>query len=437
MANMSRGRFLGALSAGACAAFAQRGSGIDAARLRKHIEELSAFGRPQGGTFASGVSRVGFSDADVAGRAYVMQLMRDAGVEPRVDTAGNIFGLKAGSADRNAAPVLFGSHIDSVPSGGNFDGDLGVLAAIEVLHALRNTQLNRPLEMVVWAAEEATAYNRSLYGSRAAIGHLGDGELDEVWNGVRKAAAIRKIGGNPDRIAEAQRKPASFHAYLELHIEQGGTLEKEKLPIGVVEGIVTVDRFEVTVKGFANHAGTTPMRDRQDALLAASQLALAVREIVMSEPGRQVGTVGRFEVSPNSPNVVPGEVRMTVELRDLSDVKLARLGRKIEIEAQKIAAAAKVQIDMKRNTHHDGAVANPKLMERIEASARTLGLASKRLPSGAGHDAQCMAVLGPMGMIFVPSVGGVSHSPREFTHWEDCANGANVLLDAVRTLANE
>lgn len=434
MRGITRSEFL----KGAAASLVAKGAVVDAARLRRHIEELSVFGRPAGGTFASGVSRVGFSDADVAGRARVMEWMREAvpGVTPRIDAAGNIAIRKPG-ADASAAPVLFGSHIDSVPNGGNFDGDLGVLAGIEVLHAMRGVPHRRPLECVVWAAEEATAYSRSLYGSRAAIGHLAAGELDEVWNGVRKSDAIRKIGGDPARIAEAQRAKGSFHAYLELHIEQGGTLEKEKLQIGVVEGIVTVDRFEVVVKGMANHAGTTPMRDRQDALIAASQLTLAVREILMSEPGRQVGTVGRLEVSPNSPNVVPGEVRMTVEIRDLSDIKLARLGRKIELRAQQIASTTNTQIEMKRSTHHDGAVSDPRLMDLIEKSARTLGYTSRRMPSGAGHDAQSMAVLGPMAMIFVPSVGGVSHSPREFTEWDDCARGAEVLLAAVRQLAME
>ncbi len=433
MRGITRSEFL----LGAAASLVARGAVVDAARLRRHIEELSVFGRPAGGTFASGVSRVGFSDADVAGRARVMEWMREAvpGATPRIDAAGNISIRKPGT-DAGATPVLFGSHIDSVPNGGNFDGDLGVLAGIEVLHAMRAVPHRRPLECVVWAAEEATAYNRSLYGSRAAIGHLAAGELDEVWNGVRKSDAIRKIGGDPARIAEAQRAKGSFHAYLELHIEQGGTLEKEKLQIGVVEGIVTVDRFEVVVKGMANHAGTTPMRDRQDALIAASQLTLAVREIMMSEPGRQVGTVGRLEVSPNSPNVVPGEVRMTVEIRDLSDIKLARLGRKIESKAQQIASATNTQVEMKRSTHHDGAVSDPRLMDVVEKSARTLGLTSRRLPSGAGHDAQSMAVPGPMAMIFVPSVGGISHSPREFTTWEDCANGANVLLHAVQALAD-
>jgi N-carbamoyl-L-amino-acid hydrolase len=250
---------------------------VNTARLREHLEALSVFGRPAGGTFASGVSRVAYSDADVAGRAYVMKLMTDAGLAPRIDAAGNIFGRRAGT-DANLAPVLFGSHIDSVPNGGNFDGDVGSLGAIEVVQTLNTAGITtrRPLQVVIWSNEEGVAFNNGLAGSRAAAGHLEPGELDAVWNGVKKSDALRKIGGNPDRIAEARRKAGSFHCYLELHIEQGGTLDRAGIPIGVVEGIVAIDRYEVEIKGFANHAGTTPMPERRDALVAASYLTIAV-----------------------------------------------------------------------------------------------------------------------------------------------------------------
>src|SRR6185295_8475233 len=196
---------------------------------------------------------------------------------------------------------------------------------------------NRPLEVVVWCNEEGFAFNNGLYGSRAAAGHLDPGELDLVWNGVKKSDAIRKVGGNPERIAEARRKPGSFHCYLELHIEQGGTLEQEGIPVGVVEGIVAIDRYEVEIRGFANHAGTTPMPQRRDALLAASYLTIAVNETVRREPGRQVGTVGQIAVTPNAPNVVPGVVKLTVELRDLSSAKILKLAEQIRERAKEIA----------------------------------------------------------------------------------------------------
>jgi len=390
------------------------------------------FGRPAGGTFADGVSRVAYSDADVAGRAYVHKLMDAAGLKTRIDAAGNIYGRRAGTQD-SLPPVLFGSHIDSVPNGGNFDGDLGSLAAIEVAQALQEAGVTtrRPLEVVVWQNEEGYAFNNGLAGSRAAAGLLDKGELDAVWNGVTKADAIRKIGGAPERIGEAKRAKGSFAVYLELHIEQGGNLEKAGVDIGVVEGIVSIARSDVEVRGFANHAGTTPMPERQDALVAASQLVVAVNEIVRREPGRQVGTVGQLNVTPNAPNIVPGIVKLVVELRDLDAAKIQRLGGQIRARAGEIAAQTKTQIDMRPAAFHEAAMATPAVQASIEAAASKLGLKHMRLPSGAGHDAQAMATLGPMGMIFVPSMGGISHSPKELTKWEDCARGAQVLMQTV------
>jgi N-carbamoyl-L-amino-acid hydrolase len=427
---MNRRNFIGTLAA---AAMAQPPlPRVNAARLREHLEALSVFGRPNGGTFANGVSRYAYSDADVAGRAYVMKLIEGLGLNPRIDTAGNILALRQGT-NASLPPVLFGSHIDSVPNGGNFDGDLGTLAAIEVVQTLNEAQVTLPrsLEIVVWQNEEGYAFNNGLVGSRAAAGRLDPGELDVVWNGMKKSDAIRKIGGKPERIAEANRGPGSFACYLELHIEQGGTLERAGIPIGVVEGIVSIDRYEVNVRGFANHAGTTPMPDRQDALVAASMLTVAVNEIVRAEPGRQVGTVGQLNVTPNVPNIVPGAVQMVVELRDLSEKKVANLGEKIRTRAKEIAAQTRTEIDMRLAAHHDAALATPEVQSSIEAACAKLGLKSQRLPSGAGHDAQMMATLGPMGMIFVPSVAGISHSPMELTRWEDCARGADVLLATV------
>ena len=245
------------------------------------------------------------------------------------------------------------------------------------------------------------------------------------------ADGLRKLGGDPTRLADSRIAPGSFHCYLELHIEQSGTLEKAAVPVGVVEGIVSIDEYEVEIRGFANHAGTTPMPERRNALLAAARLIEAVQEIVTREPGRQVGTVGRLEVSPNARNVVPGLVRHSIELRDLSAEKIARLGKQIQERAQAIARETQTEISMKLVEHDEAAIATPQIQSQIEAAAASLGLKTMRLPSGAGHDAQVMAKLGPMGMIFVPSVDGISHSPKELTRWADCANGANVLLETV------
>lgn len=433
---MTRRRFTSALALAAPLARAAAAPRVDGARLRSHLEKLSEFGRPPGGAFSDGVSRLAYSDADVAGRRYVMGLMEAAGLQPRIDPAGNIFARRAG-ADPARAPVLFGSHIDSVPNGGNFDGDVGSLSAIEVVQTLQEAGIatRRPLEIVVWANEEGVAFNNGLDGSRAAAGQTPLTDLDQVWNGLKKSDALRKIGGDPARFAEARLKPGYFHCYLELHIEQGGTLDLAKIPIGVVEGIVSIDRYEAEIRGFANHAGTTPMPERRDALLASSHLTIAVNEVVGSEPGRQVGTVGQIAVTPNAPNVIPGRVVQTIELRDLSAPKIQRLARQVETRAADIARQTRTEITIRQIAHHDAALATPALQASIERSARKLGLATHRLPSGAGHDAQMMALLGPMGMIFVPSVNGISHSPNELSRWEDIANGADVLLETVLTEA--
>ncbi len=405
---------------------------IDGNTLRQRLEALSLFGRASGGVFAGGVSRVAYSDADMGGRKYVMDLMRAAGLNLRVDPAGNIFGRRAGT-DASLAPILFGSHIDSVPNGGNFDGDLGSLSALAVLDALTvaRTTTRHPLEMVIWSNEEGVAFNRGLGGSRIVAGDVKSSDMEVVWNGTTRADAIRKIGGNPDRILEAVRPRGAHHCYLELHIEQGGSLERHNIPVGVVEGIVGLHNHEVTITGFANHAGTTAMTDRHDALVAASYLTIAIRDIVTAEPGRQVGTVGKLDVKPNAPNVIPGVVRFTVDLRDLSAGKLARISERIRQRATVISNDTNTAIEFTSTSLIPAAAADATVQRAIEKSIAQLGVGSERLPSGALHDAQMMARLSPMGMIFVPSVRGISHSPLELTRWDDCTQGANVLLGAV------
>jgi N-carbamoyl-L-amino-acid hydrolase len=405
---------------------------VDALALRARIEALSVFGRPAGGTFADGVSRTAYSDADVAGRAYVMAQMRAAGLQPRIDPAGNIFARREGTV-ATMPPILFGSHIDSVPNGGNFDGDLGSLSALGAIEALTTAgvRTRHPLEMVVWAHEESYAFGRGLACSRIVAGDVKASDMDEVWNGLRRGDAIRKIGGDPDRILAARRDTGSHHCYLELHIEQGGTLERAGIPVGVVAGIVAIDRYEAIITGFANHSGTTPMADRHDALLAASHLTIAVRDAATRRPGRQVATVGRLEVTPNSANVIPGLVQLSVELRDLDPRTLAQMMDDIRARASDIASTTGTTIEFRELARAAPAAAAPEVQTAIERAAASLNLGTSRLPSGAGHDAQMMARLGPMGMVFVPSVGGVSHSPKELTHWEDCARGADVLLRTV------
>ncbi len=409
-----------------------RAPAIDSQRLRARLERLSTFGRPAGGGFDSGVSRVAYSDADVGARAWLLDEIRGAGLTPRIDPAGNVF-ARWGGADAGRKAILFGSHIDSVPNGGNFDGDLGTLASLGAIEACQAAGLTsrHPFEIVLWAHEESTAFGRGTAASRIVAGDLHAGDLDETWNGLRRADGIRRIGGDPARIEQAVKRPGDWHAYLELHIEQGGTLDRRRIPIGVVEGIVAIHRYDVVIAGFANHAGTTPMHERQDALVAAAEFVLAVREIVRARPGRQVGTVGRIETLPNSPNVIPGQVTLSAEFRDLSEQTLDSVAADMKARAALIAQNTQTTITMRLASRSPPALADAAMQKAIETAAARAGLEATRLPSGAGHDAQMIARLCPMGMIFVPSIGGVSHSPLERTTWDDCARGAAVLLGAI------
>lgn len=400
---------------------------INPARLRKSLEDLSVFGRPAGGVFDDGVSRFAYSEADIAGRKFAMGLIVAAGAQPRIDAAGNIRALRRGR-DRALKPIIIGSHIDSVPGGGNFDGALGSMAAIEILTTLNERQvfLRHPLEVVLWSNEEG-----GTIGSGLATGRMDQSVLEGTGNGIRRRDGLARIGGNPDRLPEARISKGDVAAYLELHIEQSGLLERAGVPIGVVDGIVAINDYDVTIKGFANHAGTTPMHDRKNALLAAAKLIVAVQEEVTRSPGRQVGTVGHLEVTPNARNVVPGLVNLTIELRDLDAEKINEIGRRVRQRAQTIAAETQTEITINEADDDPAAIATPALQRQIELAAAGLGLRTMHLPSGAGHDAAMLAAVTDMGMIFVPSVAGISHSPHELTRWQDCANGAEVLLQTV------
>jgi len=401
-----------------------RAPNLNAARLNAHLKELSAFGaNPQGG-----VSRVAYSDFDRAGRAYAMGLMGAASLDVSVDFAGNIFGKRPGT-DSSLKPIIFGSHIDSVPEGGNYDGTLGSLSAIEVAQSLAEQKIRtrHPLEIVIWANEEG-----GLYGSRAVSGQLTAPELsNRAWSGKTIEEGIAFVGGTPARLAEVRRQRGDIATYLELHIEQGGNLEREGLNIGVVEGIVGIKQWDVTVTGFQNHAGTTPMDRRQDALLAAARFVEMVNRVVRSEPGRQVGTVGRIQAFPGAPNVIPGRVVCSLELRDLDAAKIDRLYWVVVAEAAKIGEASGATFEYRSLHENVPAPSDPAVRELIDQSAKTLGYTTRHMPSGAGHDAQAMAQLGPMGMIFIPSIGGISHSPKEFSTVEDIARGALVLMGSV------
>jgi N-carbamoyl-L-amino-acid hydrolase len=397
---------------------------VNGPRIIEHLNALAEFGKnPQGG-----VSRVAYSEADRRGREYVFGLMQQTKLEASIDAAGNLIGRRAGSV-KNLPPLLFGSHIDSVPEGGNYDGVVGSLGAIEVAQTLaeNNIVTRHPLEVIIFQNEEG-----GLIGSRAIDGELTEKELDLVSrSGKTIREGINFIGGDTTKLSTVRRKRGDIAAYLELHIEQGGILETEKVDIGIVEGIVGINWWDVTIEGFANHAGTTAMNNRQDALLAAAKFIEAVNRVVISIPGRQVGTVGRIQAMPGAPNVIPGKVILSLELRDLDAAKIQMLFEKVRTEAGQIAQSSKVTFDFKEININIPAPTDVRIRSLIAESAKELGLSTKQMPSGAGHDAQDMARLAPVGMIFIPSIGGISHSPREFSKPADIANGANVLLQAV------
>jgi N-carbamoyl-L-amino-acid hydrolase len=428
---MNRRQFTSTLLAGMPAVAWQAGRPelprVHGERLNAHLDALADLGKTADG----GNGRVAYSDGDREAREFVMRLMAEARLQAHIDVAGNIVGRRPGR-EPALRPLIMGSHIDSVPDGGHFDGQVGSIGAIEVAQTLAESalELRHPLEVVIFQNEEG-----GTVGSRAVARGLTEEALDVASaSGKTVREGIRSIGGDPQRLAGAVRKKGDVAAYLELHVEQGGILAREQIDIGVVEGIVGVYWWDVTVEGFANHAGTTPMDQRQDALLAAARYIDAVNRVVTSLPGRQVGTVGRITAVPGAYNVVPGRVTTSLGLRDLDESKVQRLYGQIRSEVREIEAATRTRFTFTAVSFSPPSPTDARVRAAIEESARALGLTARLMPSGAGHDAQEMAAICPIGMIFVPSRDGISHSPLEYSAPEHIANGADVLLQTVLRL---
>lgn len=397
---------------------------VNGSRLNDTMQHMHTFGENDEG----GSDRVAYSDHNHVAYSYLSSLMLEAGLMPRIDVAGNLVGTRPGKID-GLAPIVTGSHIDTVPNGGHYDGIVGGMSAIEVARTLHEAgfELDHPLEVVIWSNEEG-----GKTGSRSYAGTVEAREFDLPSLGDKTIGeGIRFIGGYPDRLNENERGPGDIAGYVELHIEQGAILDREGISIGVVEGIVGIKRWYITVQGFANHAGTTPMDQRQDALYAAALMVAEVRKIITGEPGRQVGTVGRLEVSPGAPNVIPGEVMFSLEIRDLSMEKVTRLFEQIRAATVEIARSNDTSIRFDQYYESPAAASDADIMQIVQDSADALGLNTLHLPSGAGHDAQSMKGIAPLGMIFVPSKDGVSHAPTEFTSPAQITNGANVLLKTI------
>lgn len=406
---------------------------INGQRLLERIQELGRVGRlpeAQGG----GINRPTYGPAWMEARSRVAAWMSEAGLAVRVDAAGNLIGrLDVPGAQGGA--VALGSHIDTVPHGGALDGAYGVLAAVEVADALRRAgaPLRHPLEVLVFADEEGRI-GGGLFGSRAMAGLL-EPAFAERESDV--GDAMREAGLDPRRLAEAARRPGELACYVEIHVEQGGRLDRMGVPVGVVRGIVGIRRFRLLFRGKANHAGTTEMRDRRDAGLAAARFLLEFREQILERDEGAVGTVGFLGLEPGAVNVIPGTARLEGEFRALEAAELAELegltARVAELAAERERCTAEFEL----GAWDPPTRCDPRVTEVLEEAARARlgpGREVPRLDSRAGHDAQSMAHLAPVGMLFVPSLGGYSHVPQEATRPEDLVLGAEVLLGATLRL---
>lgn len=396
---------------------------VNSDRLAQSIVSLAQIGQIPSG----GVRRIAYSPEDIQARNLVQHWMLEAGMSVRIDTAGNIIGRYPGKFPQGPA-LATGSHIDTVPNGGRYDGAFGVLAGLEVVRILneRQMQLNHPLEVIVFTDEEG-----SMIGSKAMSGRVNnDTAYYRRSDGTNIQTCLERVGGNWYHIEQSRRSSEDMAAFVELHVEQGPILESLGKQIGVVEGIVGQRRYTITVKGSSSHAGSTPMHMRQDALVAASGVVLAVNRLATT-PGQQVATVGRMEVSPNAANVIPGSVEMSLDIRDLSNLHIDNLMEQLQLNIEAIAADTQTQIQLQPFLHNEPALAEPNIQQTIVEICEDLGLSYTHLPSRASHDAQEIASFTNMGMIFVPSEAGVSHAETEYTSPEQCTQGVNVLLHTL------
>jgi hydantoinase/carbamoylase family amidase len=400
-------------------------------RLEKDLVDLGKFGETEEG----GIMRRALSDADLAARAWLKGRLREAGAEVREDEAANIIGRWTPAGGSPDSPcIAFGSHSDAVPNGGKFDGALGICAGLEALRAIREsgTPLPCPLELLVLTDEEGSHFAGTL-GSRAMFNLLAEGEIYRSKGAGQPSFAdsLRRIGKNPEEIGQAVRSPSEFRAFLEVHIEQGPILESLGTPIGIVEGIVFIERHILRVSGRPGHAGTTPMRHRDDALVKAARIILAVNEAVLAGGPDVVGTIGNVEVHPGVFNIIPGRADLLLELRSLKKPILAAVREAIQ-EIIRSSAGSEMQELLSKG----GVRLDENIMRTLEIACRNRGVASHRMGSGAGHDSMTFQARGiPSGMIFIPCKEGKSHSPEESIRLEDAVIGTQILADTILGLA--
>ncbi len=397
--------------------------------LLGNLEALAAVGAIEGG----GCARLALTDEDKAGRDLVVGWMKALGLAVSVDAIGNVVGLREGR--EKGAPVMTGSHIDTVRTGGRYDGNYGVLAGLEVVRALNaaGVTTRRPIAVAFFTNEEGARFQPDMMGSLVYAGGLG---LDRAYaatdkEGVAVGDELRRIG----YLGAARPGAPRPHAFVELHIEQGPILDEEKVRIGVVESVQGISWTEYTVTGVSNHAGTTPMRLRRDAGYLAASVNLFARKLAWEMGGDQVATVGEMAFRPNLINVVPNRAVFTVDLRNTDDALLDAAEAKVAAHVAEVAAAERVEVEAKVLARFEPVIFDASLVDAVERHAKALSLSTRRMPSGAGHDAQMMQRLCPAAMIFVPSVAGLSHNVQEHTEAADLVAGAELLLNLIVELA--
>ena len=400
-------------------------------RLKSKLEILGTIGQtPEGG-----VRRLALSDADKQGRDQVVKWMHELQLKIHVDQIGNIFAIAPGQND--LPPVMTGSHIDTVYNGGNLDGNLGVLTGLEIIQTLKENDIKtrHPLAVAIFTNEEGARFHPDMMGS---LVYAGGYDLEKALSTVDDHGAV--LGEELERIGYAGDMPCGKimpHAFVELHIEQGPILEKENITIGAVENLQGISWTEVSIKGQANHAGTTPMDLRRDAGYCAALLNTFVHDLAAEVGDGQVATVGVTELKPNIINVVPGHARVTVDLRNADNALLIEAENKLHVFLNQLESAHQVEIKTKKLARFEPVNFDQRIVQIIEGTAQQLNFSHRRMASGAGHDAQMMSRICPTAMIFTPSIAGISHNPAEATHDSDLMAGANVLLHTLLKLANE
>ena len=402
---------------------------INGERLLERIAELAQIGKIEG---TKGCSRLAFTDADCEGRDLVVTWMRDLGLTVTIDAVGNV--VASTNSDGASGAVMAGSHIDTVGTGGRYDGNLGVLAGLEVIEATlaAGIELARPLAVAFFSNEEGSRYPPDMMGSLAYVGGMSAEAVLEV-----EGSDGTVVGEELDRIGYRGSAPcpgAAPHAFVELHIEQGPVLDKEDIQIGLVEGVQGISWTELALSGQSNHAGTTPMSLRRDPMRVAAEIVVAARSIASEIGGSQVATVGSLTLHPNLVNVIPANATMTVDLRNMDESSLQLAEEQLQLRVAAIAEDEDVDVKSRSLARFEPVEFDGRVVTQIEQLAKQRGLSTKRMPSGAGHDAQMMARVCPTGMIFVPSLDGVSHNPSEHTDPQDLVVGAQLLADTMLAL---